>query len=77
MQPTCPVKLPYSFMNIGMVLKVMPVIGVPLPFLSAGGTSTLSMYIAIGMVISVRTHNERKYNVFYDYKNPTLARVGR
>ena len=67
----------HCFMNIGMVLKVMPVIGVPLPFLSAGGTSTLSMYIAIGMVISVRTHNERKYNVFYDYKNPTLARVGR
>lgn len=67
----------HCFMNIGMVLKVMPVIGVPLPFLSAGGTSTLSMYIAIGMVISVRTHNERKYNVFYDYKNPTLARAGR
>jgi rod shape determining protein RodA len=60
----------HCFMNIGMVLKVMPVIGVPLPFLSAGGTSTLSMYIAIGLVISVRTHNERKYNVFYDYKRP-------
>jgi hypothetical protein len=28
------------------------------------------MYIAIGLVISVRTHNERKYNVFYDYKRP-------
>ena len=54
----------HCFMNIGMVLKVMPVIGVPLPFLRAGGTSTLSMYIAIGMVVSVRTHNERKYNGF-------------
>lgn len=63
----------HCFMNIGMVLKVMPVIGVPLPFLSAGGTSTLSMYIAIGLVISVRTHNERKYNVFYDYKNPAIS----
>lgn len=63
----------HCFMNIGMVLKVMPVIGVPLPFLSAGGTSTLSMYIALGLVISVRTHNERKYNVFYDYKSPAIS----
>ncbi|MCI5844158.1 MAG: FtsW/RodA/SpoVE family cell cycle protein, partial [Oscillospiraceae bacterium] len=63
----------HCFMNIGMVLKVMPVIGVPLPFLSAGGTATLSMYVAIGLVISVRTHNERKYNVFYDYKSPAIS----
>ncbi len=63
----------HCFMNIGMVLKVMPVIGIPLPFLSAGGTSTLSMYIALGLVISVRTHNERKYNVFYDYKSPSIS----
>ncbi|MDD7294647.1 MAG: FtsW/RodA/SpoVE family cell cycle protein [Oscillospiraceae bacterium] len=63
----------HCFMNIGMVLKVMPVIGVPLPFLSAGGTATLSMYAAIGLVISVRTHNERKYNVFYDYKSPAIS----
>ena len=62
-----------SSMIFGMVLKVMPVIGVPLPFLSAGGTSTLSMYIALGLVISVRTHNERKYNVFYDYKSPAIS----
>ena len=63
----------HCFMNIGMVLKVMPVIGVPLPFLSAGGTATLSMYAAIGLVISVHTHNERKYNVFYDYKSPAIS----
>ncbi len=55
--------------NIGMVLKVMPVIGVPLPFLSAGGTSVLSMYIAIGLVISTYTHNEKKYRLFYDVKD--------
>ena len=59
----------HCIFNIGMVLKVMPVIGVPLPFLSAGGTSVLSMYIAIGLVISTYTHNEKKYRLFYDVKD--------
>lgn len=56
----------HTFMNIGMVLKVMPVIGVPLPFMSAGGTSVLCMYIAIGLVNSTCCHNTRKYRIFYD-----------
>lgn len=51
-------------MNIGMVLKVMPVIGIPLPFVSAGGTALLSMYIIIGIVLSVRQHNEKIYRMF-------------
>ncbi len=51
----------HCVMNIGMVLKVMPVIGVPLPFISAGGTATTSMYIALGLVVSVYSHNEKKY----------------
>lgn len=55
--------------NIGMVLKVMPVIGVPLPFLSAGGTSVVTMYAAIGLVISTYTHNKKKYRLFYDAAN--------
>ncbi len=54
----------HCVMNIGMVLKVMPVIGVPLPFISAGGTATVSMYIALGLVISVYGHNEKKYQVY-------------
>ena len=56
----------HGVMNLGMVLKVMPVIGIPLPFFSAGGTAMLSMYVCIGLVISAYTHNERKYRVFYD-----------
>ncbi len=47
----------HCIMNIGMVLKVMPVIGIPLPFLSAGGSATLSMYIAIGLVMSAKQHS--------------------
>lgn len=57
----------HCFMNIGMVLKVMPVIGIPLPFFSAGGTALLSMYIAIGLVLSCYAHNDKKYRMFYDY----------
>ena len=56
----------HSFLNIGMVLKVMPVIGIPLPFMSAGGTAMLSMYIAIGVVNSTRCHNIRKYRINYE-----------
>jgi rod shape determining protein RodA len=56
----------HCVMNIGMVLKVMPVIGVPLPFLSAGGTAMVSMYIVIGLVLSTYSHRAVTYNVFYD-----------
>lgn len=56
----------HCFMNIGMVLKVMPVIGIPLPFFSAGGTALVSMYVAIGLVLSCCTHNDKKYRMFYD-----------
>lgn len=49
----------HCIMNIGMVLKVMPVIGIPLPFLSAGGSATLSMYIALGLVLSAKQHSMR------------------
>lgn len=56
----------HGLMNLGMVLKVMPVIGIPLPFFSAGGTAMVSMYLCIGLVISAYTHNRKKYRVFYD-----------
>lgn len=54
----------HCVLNIGMVLKVMPVIGVPLPFISAGGTATVSMYVALGLVVSVYSHNDKKYRIF-------------
>lgn len=56
----------HCFMNIGMVLKVMPVIGIPLPFFSAGGTALVSMYVSIGLVLSCYTHNDKEYRMFYD-----------
>jgi rod shape determining protein RodA len=43
-----------TFMNIGMALGFLPVIGVPLPLMSAGVSAILSAFIAIGFVLSVR-----------------------
>jgi rod shape determining protein RodA len=48
--------------NLGMVLMVMPVIGISLPFFSSGGSTTLSSYLAIGVVLSVHMH--RKTSMF-------------
>lgn len=47
-----------TIINIGMVLGVIPVIGITLPFFSAGGTSVLSMLMCVGLVQSVVIHNE-------------------
>lgn len=47
--------------NIGMCLGVLPVIGITLPFISYGGSSALSTYIAIGFVLSVNTHKENTF----------------
>jgi rod shape determining protein RodA len=46
----------YLFINIGMTLGLMPVVGIPLPFMSYGGTALLSNLIAVGILINVRTH---------------------
>ncbi|WP_333653486.1 rod shape-determining protein RodA [Dissulfurispira sp.] len=52
----------YFCVNIGMTLGIMPVVGVPLPFVSYGGTALLSNFIAAGILISIRT---RRFELFY------------
>lgn len=47
--------------NVGMCLGVMPVIGITYPFLSYGGSSVLSCFIATGLVLSVSTHSENSF----------------
>ena len=56
-------------LNIGMVLGIAPVIGIPLPFFSAGGTSGMCLFAAIGLVLSVSYHNSTKYRMFYTEKD--------
>lgn len=45
--------------NLGMNLRVLPVIGITLPFYSAGMSSTIMMYISVGLVLSVFAHNKK------------------
>jgi rod shape determining protein RodA len=43
------------FENVGMTMGIMPITGIPLPFMSYGGSSTLTMFAAIGLVLNVHT----------------------
>ena len=46
------------FINFAMVVGIIPVVGMPLPFISKGGSSLLSFYIAFGIIISMATHKK-------------------
>jgi rod shape determining protein RodA len=46
----------YAFVNMGMVSGILPVVGVPLPFISYGGTALLTLFIGIGVLMSVHNH---------------------
>lgn len=48
----------HVFENVGMCIGLMPVTGIPLPFISYGGTSLVVNMIAIGLVLSVSYHNK-------------------
>jgi rod shape determining protein RodA len=52
----------YVFVNIGMTLGLMPVVGIPLPFMSYGGTAMLTNFIAVGILINIRV---RRFELFY------------
>ena len=46
------------FINLAMVIGIIPVVGMPLPFISKGGSSLLSFYIAFGIIISMASHKK-------------------
>ena len=46
----------YAFVNMGMVSGILPVVGVPLPFISYGGTALLTLFLGIGILMSVHNH---------------------
>jgi rod shape determining protein RodA len=48
----------YVFVNIGMVSGLLPVVGVPLPFISYGGTSLVTLLTAFGILMSIHTHRK-------------------
>jgi rod shape determining protein RodA len=48
----------YVFVNIGMVTGLLPVVGLPLPLISYGGTSLVTMMAAFGILMSIHTHRK-------------------
>lgn len=48
----------YAFVNMGMVSGILPVVGVPLPLVSYGGTSMLTVMLGFGIVMSLATHKK-------------------
>ncbi|WP_045226656.1 rod shape-determining protein RodA [Methyloterricola oryzae] len=46
----------YVFVNTGMVIGILPVVGVPLPLVSYGGTSMVTLMAGFGMLMSIQTH---------------------
>lgn len=48
----------YIFVNIGMVSGILPVVGVPLPLISYGGTAMITLTICFGMIMSIQTHKK-------------------
>ena len=48
----------YAFVNIGMVSGILPVVGVPLPLISYGGTSMVTLLLGFGILMSIHTHKK-------------------
>ena len=48
----------YVFVNIGMVIGILPVVGVPLPLISYGGTSIVTLLVGFGILMSIHTHKK-------------------
>ncbi|MDP6366471.1 MAG: rod shape-determining protein RodA [Nitrospinota bacterium] len=44
----------YTMLNIGMTLGIFPIVGIPLPFVSYGGSASLTSFIAVGLVLNIR-----------------------
>ncbi len=50
----------YVFINIAMVMGIIPVVGAPLPLVSYGGTSMLAVLTAFGLILSCQVHRDKK-----------------
>jgi rod shape determining protein RodA len=46
----------YITVNIGMVSGILPVVGIPLPLISYGGTSMVTIMLSFGMLMAIETH---------------------
>ncbi len=55
-----------AVINIGMCISLLPVVGITLPFFSAGGTSLLCLYLGIGLVLNVYMHRNSRTIYLHD-----------
>ena len=46
----------YVLVNVGMVVGILPIVGAPLPFMSYGGTSMVTLFATIGIIMSIKSH---------------------
>ncbi|MFZ9811506.1 MAG: FtsW/RodA/SpoVE family cell cycle protein, partial [Burkholderiaceae bacterium] len=49
----------YAFVNLAMVTGLLPVVGVPLPFVSYGGTALITLGVGLGLIMSVARDRSR------------------
>lgn len=61
--------------NIGMCTKLLPVIGITLPFISAGGSSSLCLYLAIGLVLSIARYSREQPADDFTYNKLSLRGI--
>jgi rod shape determining protein RodA len=52
----------YVFINVGMAVGIVPVVGVPLPLVSYGGTSIITTFLALGLLLNIQ---KRRFMLFY------------
>ena len=49
----------HVFQNIGMTIGLLPITGIPLPFISYGGSSLMGNMLALGLIFSIRYHYKK------------------
>lgn len=64
-----------TIINIGMVVGLLPVIGITLPFFSAGGTSSMCLYFGIGLVQSVYMHKKNNEVIKLSYTRAERIKI--
>ena len=53
--------LAQAFINIGAMLSILPLTGVPMPFISYGGSALIVLLAAVGIMLNISKHNGEKY----------------
>ena len=48
----------YAFVNMGMVSGILPVVGVPLPLICYGGTALVTLFLGLGILMSIQRHRK-------------------